>query len=59
MVNRVVAALENYQKQYQTKITKLTTGALNNSKGRWHKFIVTGLFAEIAFHFYLKHQENS
>ena len=55
MVNRVVAALENYQKQYQTKITKLTTGALNYSKGRRDKFIVTGLFAGVAFHFYLKH----
>jgi len=56
MVNRAVVAYENYQKQYQTKITKLTTGALNNSKGRWHEFIVTGLFAEVALDFYLKHQ---
>ncbi|NEQ40842.1 MAG: deoxyribose-phosphate aldolase [Okeania sp. SIO3I5] len=56
MVNRVVAAYDNYHKQYQTKITKLTTGALNNSKGRWHEFIVTGLFAEVALDFYLKHQ---
>ncbi|MGK7919833.1 MAG: Cfr10I/Bse634I family restriction endonuclease [Trichodesmium sp.] len=56
IVNRVVVAYENYQKQYQTKITKLTTGALNNSKGRWHEFIVTGLFAEVALDFYLKHQ---
>ncbi|MGD1715127.1 Cfr10I/Bse634I family restriction endonuclease [Dapis sp. BLCC M172] len=56
MVNRVVVAYENYQKQYQTKITKLTTGALNNSKGRWHEFIVTGLFAEVALDLYLKHQ---
>ena len=56
MVNRVVVAYENYQKQYQTKITKLTTRALNNSKGRCHEFIVTGLFAEVALDFYLKHQ---
>ncbi|MEB3341334.1 Cfr10I/Bse634I family restriction endonuclease [Okeania sp.] len=56
MVNKVVVAYENHQKKYQTKITRLTTGVLNNSKGRWHEFIITGLFAEVAIDFYLKHQ---
>ena len=49
-------AFENYQTQHDTKIAQLTTGALNNSKGRWHEFIVTGLFAQVALDFYLKHQ---
>ena len=52
MVNRVVVAYENYQKQYQTKITKLTTGEINNLKGRWHEFIVSRLFAQVALDFY-------
>lgn len=56
MVNQVIGAYANYHQDNYTKIAKLTTGALNNSKGRWHEFIVTGLLAKVALNFYLEHQ---
>lgn len=56
MVNQVIGAYPNYHQENHTKIAKLTTGALNNSKGRWHEFIVTGLFAKVALDFYVEHQ---
>ncbi|NES77975.1 MULTISPECIES: hypothetical protein [Okeania] len=56
MVNTVVVAYENYQRQHNTKIAQLTTGALNNSKRRWHEFIVTGFFAKVAINFDLEYK---
>lgn len=56
MVNKVVVAYENYQRKHNTKIAQLTTRALNNSKGRWHEFIVTGFLAKVAQNFYLEHK---